>query len=105
VTRPTRRVDQLVARVPATVRAQLADTLATLATLGPVVEDALGRITPLVDAAEGAVELFADPAQAELGPPTDAEWGAVIDRLGIGLLYTWAGRLAAAHPERAQGVR
>jgi hypothetical protein len=90
------RVDQLVARVPATTRAQLADTLATL---GPVVLDALGRISPLTDVAEASVE-----ASATLDPPTDAEWGAVIDRLGIGALHTWADRLAAAHPERAQGV-
>jgi hypothetical protein len=102
MTPPPERVAQLVARVPTATRAQLADVLWTLATLGPVVVDALERISPLTDTAEAAVE---HPAGGrELGPPTDAEWGAVIERLGIGALHTWADRLAAAHPQHAQGM-
>jgi hypothetical protein len=102
MTPPPERVAQLVARVPTATRAQLADALWSLATLGPLVIAALERISPLTDAAEAAIE---HPASGELvAPPTDAEWGAVIDQLGIGALHTWADRIAAAHPQHTQGV-
>jgi hypothetical protein len=54
----TRRPGGLTSWSPAcpSPPAQLAEALATLATFGLVVDEALGRIAPLTDAAEAVVE-------------------------------------------------
>jgi hypothetical protein len=82
--------DSLVQRVPLTARTELAETLATLATLGPVVAEALGRVHVLTGVVEDA-----------LGAVTDDDVAAVHERLGVSALWRHADAVLAAHPDHA----
>jgi hypothetical protein len=95
-------VDRLIARVPITTRTEVAETLATLATLGPVVAEAMRRILPLTGAVEEAMMWPADLSPAELQPVTDANFEAASDRLGLGALWGLADELLDAHPDRVE---